>query len=176
MAQLRSDPRREPFDIYVLGLGIIGVRHLTREAEDCLRASRTVYFVDHGFGVPEYLAGLGPRPVSLLSEYEEGRNRIETYRRMAAAVIDGALTDPPVCFATYGHPTVFVYPSLLIQRAAAVLDLRVHIVPGISIFDTAFIDLGLDPGLTGLQVFEATALLVDNRPLQPGRALFSATG
>jgi precorrin-3B methylase len=166
MMQSPSDQLREPFDIYVVGLGIMGVRHVTREAEDCLRASRTAYFVDHGFGIPQYLANLGPRPIALLGEYAEGRNRIETYRKMAAIVIDAALSDPPVCFATYGHPTVFVYPSLLIQRAAAVLELRVHVVPGISIFDAAFIDLGLDPGLTGLQIFEASTLLADKRTLQ----------
>src|SRR6185503_5646213 len=49
----------------------------------------------------------------------------------------------------------------------SLLKLRVHVAPGISIFDTLLVDLGLDPGLTGMQMYEATGLLVENRPLQP---------
>jgi hypothetical protein len=32
--------------------------------------------------------------------------------------------------------------------------------------DTAFVDLGLDPGLAGLQVYEATSLITKERQLQ----------
>jgi hypothetical protein len=155
-----------PFEIYLVGLGIMAVRHSTREAEDCLRASKHVYYVAHGFGIPEYLDNLCLTATNLLPEYREGESRLGTYQSMAALVINTALSDPPVCFATYGHPTMYVYPSVLIKRAAALLDLRVHVVPGISMFDTILVDLDFDPGLTGLQMYEATALLVEERSLQ----------
>ena len=156
-----------PFEIYLVGLGIMGVRHSTREAEDCIRASNRVFVVDHGFGMREYLQALCPNVTPLLGEYKEGESRLATYRNMAAITVNAAVQDPPVCFATYGHPTMFVYPSVLIQRAAALLKMRVHVVPGISIFDTVLVDLGLDPGLTGFQMYEATALLIEDRIIQP---------
>jgi hypothetical protein len=156
-----------PFELYLVGLGIVGVRHSTREAEDCIKASKRVFYVDHGFGIREFLEELCPNVTPLLGEYKESGSRLTTYQKMAALAVNAALDDPPVCFATYGHPTMFVYPSMLIQRAAGLLGLRVHVVPGISIFDTVLIDLGLDPGLTGFQMYEATALLIEERILQP---------
>ena len=156
-----------PFDIFVVGLGIEPVRHLTRDAEDCLRASQRVFMVDPGFGVVEHVRQLCPRVTSLLGHYHEGHNRVETYRSMAAEVVHAALEDPPVAFATYGHPLFFVYPSVLIRAAADLLDLSVHVVPGISSVDTLLVDLAFDPGLTGLQLYEATAVLVHDRRLDP---------
>ena len=38
---------------------------------------------------------------------------------------------------------------------------------GVSSLDTMFIDLDLDPAYDGLQMYEATDLLVKQRPLQP---------
>lgn len=165
--QRKAKSDHGPFEIYLVGLGIVGVRHITREAEDCIRASNQVFLVDHGFGVREFLEELGPKVSPLLEHYKEGESRLETYQNMATVVVDAALENPPVCFATYGHPTFYVFPTMLIQRAAALLDLRVHVVPGISAFDAVLIDLGLDPGLTGFQMYEATALLMQDRILQP---------
>jgi uncharacterized protein YabN with tetrapyrrole methylase and pyrophosphatase domain len=61
---------------------------------------------------------------------------------------------------------MYSYPTVLIQRAAAVLDLRVRVLPGVSFLDTLLADLGIDPGFDGLQLYEATDLLVRRRPLQ----------
>jgi uncharacterized protein YabN with tetrapyrrole methylase and pyrophosphatase domain len=46
------------------------------------------------------------------------------------------------------------------------LGLRVKIFPGISAMDCLFIDLKLDPA-RGLQIYEATDILLRRRPLQP---------
>jgi hypothetical protein len=154
-------------EVYIVGLGIVGVRHLTREAEACLGASRHAFVVDAGFGIGDHIAELGPVVHNLLGEYRDGRSRLETYRRMAAEVVAGALEEPPVAFAAYGHPTLFVYPSALIRRAAEALGLDVYVAAGISCIDTILIDLDLEPGLNGLQIYDANALLVENRALDP---------
>src|SRR5882672_12951065 len=99
---------REPYDIYIVGLGIIGVRHVTREAEQCIRQCRRVFLVDHGVGVREYVESLGPPTESLLGEYHEGESRLGTYKEMSARVVEAALGEGPVCFATYGHPMMYV--------------------------------------------------------------------
>lgn len=156
-----------PPDIYIVGLGIVSVRQITREAEDAIRSSRTVLYVDAGFGVHAYLLSLCRNVENLINEYQEGSLRVDTYRAMAARVVEAALEDPPVTFAVYGHPTFFVYPSALIRRSAALLGLGVEVLPGISTIDTVSIDLGIDVGMTGLQVHEATGLLLVKRRLDP---------
>jgi hypothetical protein len=47
------------------------------------------------------------------------------------------------------------------------MGLRTQVLPGISSLDTLIVDLGFDPGTDGLAVFEATDVLLRERPLQP---------
>ncbi|MFF2658645.1 SAM-dependent methyltransferase [Kitasatospora sp. NPDC058032] len=162
-----SNAPRRPVDIYITGLGIRNVSQITREAEQAMRLSRKVFTVDAGFGIDEYLKTLSPEVHSMLGHYQEGGDRLRTYRAMAAEVVHAALDASPVCFATYGHPKVYVYPTDLIEKAAPLLGLTVRTLPGISALDTIITDLDLDPGPRGLQMYEATDLLARERPLQP---------
>lgn len=159
-------PGAWPFDIGIVGLGIVGAHQLTREAVEVIRHSRRTFVVADGYGVVDYLRTLCPDVVDLSELYEPGRNRLPTYHRMAAEVIDAALEGPPVCLATYGHPWVYCYPTTLVTRVAADLDLRVEVFPGISAFDTLIVDLGFDIADNGIQMYEATDLLLRRRPLQ----------
>jgi uncharacterized protein YabN with tetrapyrrole methylase and pyrophosphatase domain len=152
-------------DIYLVGTGILGVWQLTREAEACLAESRKVFLVDATYGVAEHIESLGAEVINLLPEYVEGGSRIDTYRTMAARALDAALDTPPVSLAVYGHPSLLVYPTSLVRKAARHLGLVVHTVPGISSIDTMLIDLDLDPGLNGLQIYEANTLIVEDRPI-----------
>jgi precorrin-6B methylase 1 len=156
-----------PTDIFVVGTGIESVRQLTLEAIDCLRACTTVFTVDHGFGTVEFIAGLGPEVVDLIPEYQEGLHRLVTYQRMAARVVDRAMTNPPVALAVYGHPSWLVFPAELVSDAAKRLGLNVQVVPGISSIDTMIVELGIDPAARGLQVHEATGLVVYGHTLDP---------
>jgi 2OG-Fe(II) oxygenase superfamily/Tetrapyrrole (Corrin/Porphyrin) Methylases len=80
-------------------------------------------------------------------------------------VIEAALDHPPVAFAVYGHPQVYVYPTMQLTQAAQALGLRVKVMPGISALDSLLVDIGLDPGFAGLQMYDATDLLLRRRPL-----------
>ena len=155
-----------PFDIAIVGLGIVGIHQITREVEETIRRCGHTFVVDSGFGIVPYLEGICPEVTSLFSFYEKGKQRLPTYRRMAAEVINAAITCSPVCFATYGHPLVYCYPAVLIQRAAKLLDLQVETFPGISSLDTLFVDLGIDAATDGLQMYETTDLLLRRRPIQ----------
>lgn len=155
-----------PFDIGIVGTGIVGTHQLTREAEEVIRRSARTFVIDSGYGIPEYLRTLCSDVTELGSLYQPGRNRILTYRRMAAVVVSAAVTHRPVCLATYGHPWVYCYPTALIARAAPLLDLHVEVFPGVSSFDTLLVDLGTDIA-NGIQMYEATDLLLRGRPVQP---------
>jgi precorrin-2 methylase len=158
--------KSSPFDIAIVGLGIVGLRQITREVEETIRQCRRTFVVDSGFGVVQHLKTICAEVTSLLPLYERGKERLPTYRRMAAEVINAAIAEPPVCFATYGHPLVYCYPAILIQRAAKLLDLQVEALPGISSLDTMFVDLSIDAATDGLQMYETTDLLLRRRPIQ----------
>lgn len=155
-----------PFDIGIVGTGIVGTHQLTREVEEVIRRSTRTFVINSGYGIPEYLETLCPHVTELGSLYEPGKDRIRTYRRMAAEVVSAAVVEAPVCLATYGHPWVYCQPTTLITRAAPLLGLHVEVFPGVSSFDTLLVDLGTDIALSGIQMYEATDLLLRRRPIQ----------
>jgi hypothetical protein len=157
-----------PFDVYIVGLGIVSVRQITREAEAAMRRSREIFYASDAIGIEDYLAQLCPTVTEIyVSTLREGEDRLSKYNRIAATVLEAALDHAPVTFAVAGHPMVFVYPTQQILAAADDLGLTVAVLPGISAFDCMIVDLGLDPGTCGVQMFETTALLLQQRPLQP---------
>jgi len=155
-----------PFDVGIVGTGIVGAHQLTREAEEVIRRCRQTFVIDSGYGLPDYLRTLCPHVTELGVYYEPGKDRVPTYRRMAAEVVAAAVAEPPVCLATYGHPWIYCYPTTLIKRAAPLLGLHVEVFPGVSSLDTLLVDLGMDIALDGIQMYEATDLLLRRRPLQ----------
>lgn len=152
-------------DIFIVGLGIRAVSQLTTEVIDTLRLCKIVFVVDHGWKIGEYIASLGPKVESLIPEYLNAESRLETYKRMAARVLDAARSASPVCFATYGHPTWLVYPTELICASAEKLGLNVKILPGISCIDMLLAELRIDPGTSGLQIFEASSLYISKQTI-----------
>ena len=119
-----------PFDIGIVGTGIVGAHQLTREAEEVIRRCRRTFVIADGYGVTEHLQTLCPDVTELGVLYEPGKDRLLTYHRMAAEVVAAAVAGPPVCLATYGHPWVYCYPTTLITRAAAHLGPARRGVPG----------------------------------------------
>jgi uncharacterized protein YabN with tetrapyrrole methylase and pyrophosphatase domain len=155
-----------PFDIAIVGTGIVGSHQLTREAEEVIRRCKRTFVIESGYGIPSYLETLCPEVTELGNLYEPGLDRLQTYRRMAAAVVSAAEKESPVCLATYGHPWIYCYPTTLITRAAPLLGLRVEVFPGVSSFDTLLVDIGVDIAHHGIQMYEATDVLLRRRPLQ----------
>jgi uncharacterized protein YabN with tetrapyrrole methylase and pyrophosphatase domain len=168
--------KRLPYDIVVAGLGMVGVHQITKEVEETIRRSHRVFITDMALGVVDYLKTLCPHITDLTSRREIGKHRLPIYRRMASEVVAAALEKPPVCFACYGHPNLYCYPTTLIQRAAQVLDLKTLVLPGISSLDSLMSALGVDPGFDGLQVYEATDLLIPPSPVADRRLMRHCPG
>ncbi|HXT70750.1 MAG TPA: SAM-dependent methyltransferase [Vicinamibacterales bacterium] len=155
-----------PWDIAVVGLGINAVHQTSREVEETIRRCRQTFVIDVSLGVVDYLKTLCPSVTDLMPKYSTETHRRLIYRRMASEVVAAATQNAPVCFATYGHPKTYCHPTTLIQRTARVLGLKVEVLAGISSLDTLLIDLDIDPGVDGLQVYDATDVVVRRRPLQ----------
>jgi uncharacterized protein YabN with tetrapyrrole methylase and pyrophosphatase domain len=157
-----------PFDLYIVGLGIVSVRQITREAESAMRRSNEILYVSDAIGIEGFLADLCPRVTEVyVSTLVEGQGRLAKYNAIAARVLETALDHPPVTFAIAGHPLVFVYPTQQILAVADRLNLRVKVMPGISSLDCMIIDLEMDPGTLGVQMYETTGFLLQQRELQP---------
>jgi len=60
-----------PFDIAIVGLGIVGIHQITREVEETIRRCGHTFVVDSGFGVVPYLEGICPEVTSLFSFNEK---------------------------------------------------------------------------------------------------------
>jgi len=154
-------------DIHIVGLGIKSGQQMTREAEEAVRQSNEVLYLDTGPDTRQYLSEHCDNVTPLFeSSYVEEENRLNAYREIAARVVDAAFTRPPVTFAVHGHPAVAVYAPFLIRDMATLLGLKVSMQPGISAMDTVFADLCIDPCIHGIQMYEATDLLLRQRPLQ----------
>lgn len=155
-------------DITIVGTGITGVEQVTREAERALRQATRIFYNDPGVATGAWLASLGP-PVQPLwqAHYGEGGSRVATYRAMAIDVVEAALDEGPVALAIHGHPLVFVYTPFLVRDMADLLGLEVRVLPGVSATACLFAELMLDPGVSGLLMYEATDLLLRRRTLVP---------
>jgi hypothetical protein len=155
-------------DLWIAGLGIQTVTQITREVEEAIRHSHEVLFLDAGVATKPFLETLCARVTPLYEQsYSEEKSRVSAYEHMAARVIDAALDHPPVTFAIHGHPLVAAHAPFLVLELATALSMTVEVLPGISTTDTLFADLRLDPVVHGIQMYEATDLLLRRRPLQP---------
>jgi uncharacterized protein YabN with tetrapyrrole methylase and pyrophosphatase domain len=67
----------------------------------------------------------------------------------------------------YGHPGVFVSPSHRAIAMAREEGYKAKMLPGISAEDYMFADLEFDPSQYSCNTYEATELLLRDRPLDP---------
>lgn len=157
-----------PIDIYVIGTGMRGYQQMTKEAEMAIEASERLYSIHLSDIYGQYIDQLDVEQYDLREHYNEGKDRVDTYEEVADTVLRGAKeADGPVAFALYGHPMVFVSPSRKVINRAEDEGMTVETRPGISSMDCLYVDLQIDPGQSGIQMYEATDLLLREWELNP---------
>jgi uncharacterized protein YabN with tetrapyrrole methylase and pyrophosphatase domain len=112
---------------------------------------------------------LNPSARTLAGCYVEGEQRRTAYARMVEAILEPVRAGRRVCAAFYGHPGMFVLPSHEAIAQARAEGFAAEMLPGISAEDCLFADLGVDPGVSGCQSYEATRFL-ERRPAVEPRA------
>jgi hypothetical protein len=113
------------------------------------------------------LAEINPQVRSLNDHYEPGVHRQVIYDRMTEAILAEVRRGRSVCAAFYGHPGIFVSPSHEAVRRARAEGFPARMLPAVSAEDCLFADLGVDPGATGCQSYEATDFLLRRRQVDP---------
>lgn len=111
----------------------------------------------------EWLERVNPRSRSLHELYAPGKRRRDTYAEMVEELLAPVRAGRATCAAFYGHPGVFVQPGHEAVRRARSEGFRARMLPAVSALDCLVADLGLDPGATGLQSYEASDFLIHRR-------------
>jgi hypothetical protein len=154
-------------NLIVVGTGIRTVGHITMEALACIRTADKVLHVVADPVAEDLIQTLNPKGAESLSGlYAENKLRAETYRQMIDAMLSYVRAGKRVCFAAYGHPGVFVYPTHEAIRRARAEGFKARMLPAVSAEACLLADLGIDM-LAGAQSFEATDFLVNVRYLDP---------
>jgi uncharacterized protein YabN with tetrapyrrole methylase and pyrophosphatase domain len=154
--------------LIIVGTGIRTVGHLTIEAIAWMkRADKVLYVV--GDPIAEAaITQLNPQGAeSLTRMYAEGKPRIQTYNEMVERILECVRSGMLTCLACYGHPGVFVYPSHESIRRLRSEGFSAKMLPGVSSEDCLFADLGVDPGMSGCQSYDATDFLANGRRIDP---------
>jgi uncharacterized protein YabN with tetrapyrrole methylase and pyrophosphatase domain len=154
--------------LIVVGTGIRTVGHLTTEAIAWMHSADKVLYVVGDPVAEAVIKQLNPNGAESLSGmYAEGRPRIDTYNAMVERILECVRSGLLTCLACYGHPGVFVYPSHESIRRARSEGFSAKMLPGVSSEDCLFADLGVDPGTSGCQSYEATDFLANGRRIDP---------
>jgi len=149
----------------VVGCGILTPAHLTQESIARIESSDVVHvLVPDPLGLST-LTKLNSNIKNLGDLYfdatnqKTGANRQEAYDNMVEAILNDVRCGLKVCAVFYGHPGVFVYPSHHSILKAKQEGFKVKMLPAISAEDCLFADLGIDPGDTGCQSYEASQFI-----------------
>jgi uncharacterized protein YabN with tetrapyrrole methylase and pyrophosphatase domain len=152
-----------PGSLTVVGSGIKTGLQTTPEARRCIqRADKVLYLFAEPVSA-EWVSKLNSSAQSLERFYSPSKDRTQTYQAMVEEILSWVRRGLDVCVVLYGHPGVFVAPSDAAIRQAREEGFRARMLPGVSAEDCLLADLGVDPGASGLQSFEATNFLLYRR-------------
>ena len=166
-------PNSRAGSLTIVGTGIqVNVQTTPEAREHIAHADRVLYAVSNKVS-QHWIHSLNPTAESLESFYQEGKNRLNTYREIAEYILSWVRQGQNVCAAFYGHPGIFAYPTHEALRRARLEGYAARMLPGISAEDCLFADLGGDTalGVFGYQCYEATDFLIHRRRFDPHSTL-----
>jgi precorrin-6B methylase 1 len=148
-----------------IGIGMTLGSHLTPLARNCIVSADVVFAAVSDALAEAWITQMHPDVRSLQPYYSEGKSRLDSYREMVAAMLAEVRKGQQVCAAFYGHPGVFAWPAHRAIEAARAEGFRAYMEPGISAADCLYADLGIDPGRSGCQHYEASQLMLYRRQI-----------
>jgi len=101
------------------------------------------------------------------AQTDEIKNRRDTYDQMVQAILTEVRLGKKVVCALYGHPGVFACVSHYAIDLARAEGYSAKMEPGISAEVCLWADLGIDPGQSGHQSFEASQFMFYQHPPDP---------
>jgi len=117
-----------------------------------------------------WIQTINPNVINLQPFYAQNgevKNRRETYEQMVSAILGAVRAGKKTVCALYGHPGVFACVSHLAIKQARAEGFAAKMEPGISAEACLWADLGIDPGNSGHQSFEASQFMFFNHVPDP---------
>jgi uncharacterized protein YabN with tetrapyrrole methylase and pyrophosphatase domain len=157
--------------LIVVGTGIQCASQTSPVARAHIEKADKVLFLVADPATIVWIKQLNPTAESLDVFYDPAKLRVVSYLEMVEHTLSFVRKGLAVCLASYGHPGVFAFPMHESVRRARREGFHAIMLPGISSEDCLFADLGVDPGETGCQSFEATNFLIHNQKFDSTSAL-----
>lgn len=154
-----------------VGTGMILGAHISPIARSQIEQADVVYYSMSNGIVERWIENINPNAHSLQSYYQEGKHRSTTYQEMVEAIISAVRTGQKVVAAFYGHPGIFACVAHNVIEQAIAEGYPAHMEPGISAESCLYADLGIDPGKTGCQHYEASQFMFYKRNIDPAAYL-----
>lgn len=160
-----SDDTR-PGRLIVVGSGLQPARHAGARTVSEITRADVVFSLADGFAL-DWLRGLNADCRDLGELYDDDRDRRDSYAGMQRLILEQVRAGQTVCAVLYGHPGVFAQVGRKAMGQARAEGFETRMEPGISAEACLYADLDLDPGEHGVQSFEATQFLVQQRQVDP---------
>ena len=119
-----------------VGTGLRMAGQLTPLSKSYIESFDVVFAAVPNMFTREWLKGVAKNYVCILDHYDDaqldGKNRRDTYRRMADTILAEVRAGKKVCAAFYGHPGIFACISHMAIKDARAEGFEAHMEPGIS--------------------------------------------
>ncbi len=144
--------------IQLVGLGPGRPGQLTLEAREALDRAQRIFLCTAKHPLACQLAQ-DPRSTVLDYIFDEAESLDAAYQRLARTVVEQGRRST-VVYAVPGDPSIGDGICQLIRRDAAAASLSCRTVHGVSLIEPVCAAIGLDPLIDGLQIVEASALIL----------------
>ena len=148
-----------------IGTGITLAGQITTLSKNYLEQAESVFGILPDKLSEDWVKSINPCYKSLQYLYAEGKSRRQTYQDMTEVVCQAVRDGKDVVLALYGHPGVFACVGHFAIERLKKEGYRAQMLPGVSADACLYADLGIDPGTTGCQAYEATQFLFSGVPL-----------
>ncbi|KAL5477556.1 hypothetical protein EMCRGX_G024367 [Ephydatia muelleri] len=151
--------------LVILGSGIRCAGQFTTEAISHIKNADKVLYCISDPVTETYIRDLFPGAMDLAVFFDGSKDRYDSCVQMAEACLFFARQGLYTVAIFPGHPGISSLPSLRAMQIAKKQGICTEMLPGISLEDSLFSDLGIDPSYYGFQVIGATDFLLFDRRL-----------
>lgn len=157
-----SKQSQYPGELIIIGSGIQSLGFIRGE-ENLIKRADAVFYCVADPGTITWIKTLRPDAYDLYVLYGNHKVRYTTYMQMTEAILHYVRQGKKVVAVYYGHPGIF---ALSPHRALLLAKREGHkasMKPGVSALDCLCADLSIDPAHPGMQMHEATDMLIRRR-------------
>ena len=157
-----ATPPPQPGSLTIIGSGI-GILGFTLGDEELILGADAVFFCVADPATVTWIKQRRPDALDLYVLYDDSKVRYTTYMQMTEAMLFPLRQGKKVVAIYYGHPGIFVLST---HRAIQIARREGHhavMRPSVSALDCLCADLGVDPAHPGMQMHEATDMLIRKR-------------